>query len=87
MSLQKCFPKIDPSLLILTHNSFESFDIYSCSFVPVYYSMIQGSERVLYGSSQPSHSCHLRQAQKLNRFSEALFCSVNRIEYLRTCAR
>ena len=48
------------TLLILTHNSIKSFDIYSCSLVPVYYSMIQGSERVLYGSSQPSHSCHLR---------------------------
>ena len=48
------------TLLILTHNSIEILDICSCSFVPVYYSMIQGSERVFYGSSQPSHSCHLR---------------------------
>ena len=45
------------TLLILTHNSIEILDICSCSFVPVYYSMIQGSERVLYSSSQPSPSC------------------------------
>ena len=32
----------------------------SCSLVPVCYKMIQGSERFLYSSSQPSHSCHLR---------------------------
>ena len=58
MSLQKCFPKNDPThTQLLTHNLIESFDIYSCSLVPVYYSMIQGSERVLYSSSQPSPSC------------------------------